>query len=294
MAEVKRLFYLGKGGVGKSTISLLSGLYLSRWGPTLVLSLDPAHNLGDILKHKIGRKGKRVRDNLSVIEIDEQGESRRYLKGVEGHLRRVYSYQTAFAMENHFSLLRQAPAVAEFVLHKAFLRILNDYRGYHLVFDMPPTGLSLRFFSLPSINELWLDKLAELRRQILDKKGLIYKIHGDKSHSREKTHDKVLPQIKRLKEEAEKSRLAFAASTSRFHAVLQDNSLAHAEAGYIQETLSSLGIDLGYRIVNRSSSRHSAKKEVHLPEAEKELIGIEALQDYLKQNEALLERLVFV
>lgn len=293
MSGVKRLFFLGKGGVGKSTISLLSGLYLSRRGPTLVVSLDPAHNLGDILKHKIGSKAKKIITNLTVLEVDEQRESRRYLKEVEDNLKRVYSYQTAFSMEKNFALLRQAPAVSEYVLHKAFLRILADYSNYcYLVFDMPPTGLSLRFFSLPSINELWLTNLEKLRRQILDKKELIYKIHGAKKPSGDKTRDKVLAQIKTLKEEAQKSRLVFKSSDSRFHAVVQNNSLALAETRYIQENLSSIDIELGYRIFNRSASKQDGQKKIYLPDAGKELIGLRSLQEYSIRHEGLLGRLV--
>lgn len=45
------IFFIGKGGTGKSTISLLTGLYLSKYKnkKTLVVSVDPASHIGKIM-----------------------------------------------------------------------------------------------------------------------------------------------------------------------------------------------------------------------------------------------------
>lgn len=42
------LLFSGKGGVGKTTVSAATGYRLSKLGyKTIVVSLDPAHSLGD-------------------------------------------------------------------------------------------------------------------------------------------------------------------------------------------------------------------------------------------------------
>jgi arsenite-transporting ATPase len=41
-------FFTGKGGVGKSTLAAASAWQLSQKYRVLIVSLDPAHNLGDI------------------------------------------------------------------------------------------------------------------------------------------------------------------------------------------------------------------------------------------------------
>jgi cellulose biosynthesis protein BcsQ len=42
------LLFSGKGGVGKTSLAAATGLQLSRLGHrTLVMSVDPAHSLGD-------------------------------------------------------------------------------------------------------------------------------------------------------------------------------------------------------------------------------------------------------
>ncbi|MEN6464052.1 MAG: ArsA-related P-loop ATPase, partial [Syntrophaceae bacterium] len=47
---MKILFYTGKGGVGKSTIAAATAKQLSDKYRVLIVSLDPAHNLGDIFQ----------------------------------------------------------------------------------------------------------------------------------------------------------------------------------------------------------------------------------------------------
>ncbi|MHB8282090.1 MAG: TRC40/GET3/ArsA family transport-energizing ATPase, partial [bacterium] len=49
--STKFIFFIGKGGTGKSTVSLLTGLYLSKYKnkKTLVVSVDPASHIGKIM-----------------------------------------------------------------------------------------------------------------------------------------------------------------------------------------------------------------------------------------------------
>jgi arsenite-transporting ATPase len=55
---MKILFFTGKGGVGKSTMAAAAAWQLSRKSRVLIVSLDPAHNLGDIF-------GVDLKDNKS-------------------------------------------------------------------------------------------------------------------------------------------------------------------------------------------------------------------------------------
>jgi len=62
---MKIIFYTGKGGVGKSTMSAASAWQLSRDHRVLIVSLDPAHNLGDIFGVTLNDKTYRVSDTLT-------------------------------------------------------------------------------------------------------------------------------------------------------------------------------------------------------------------------------------
>jgi len=64
-------FFIGKGGVGKSTSSALTAVHLAAAGRrTLLVSMDPAHNQRDIFDTPFSEKPRPVADGLSVKEID--------------------------------------------------------------------------------------------------------------------------------------------------------------------------------------------------------------------------------
>ena len=65
--KARVLFFVGKGGVGKSTNSSLFALKLARSGRQVLLnSIDPAHNLHDIFQLSLDAKPKRIVPGLEA------------------------------------------------------------------------------------------------------------------------------------------------------------------------------------------------------------------------------------
>ena len=61
----KVLFFIGKGGVGKTTTSAATSVTLAKKGyKTLIVSTDPAHNLGDVFMIKLNDKPKKIIEPL--------------------------------------------------------------------------------------------------------------------------------------------------------------------------------------------------------------------------------------
>jgi len=84
-AEIQ--FFIGKGGVGKSTTSALSSLELADQGrKTLLVSMDPAHNQRDIFQQRFTGKPNKVCPNLFVKEVDLDHWVASYLKDAEQQL----------------------------------------------------------------------------------------------------------------------------------------------------------------------------------------------------------------
>ena len=77
---MKILFVTGKGGVGKSTLSAAMAWQLSRQYRVLIVSLDPAHNLGDIFNMALKDKKTRYTDTLYLEEIDLKKLTKEYLQ----------------------------------------------------------------------------------------------------------------------------------------------------------------------------------------------------------------------
>ena len=53
----------------------------------------------------------------------------------------------------------------------------------YIVFDTPPTGITLRIKALPSITLNWLEQLIGIRKQILDKRYTIRKVRSGKTET---------------------------------------------------------------------------------------------------------------
>ena len=139
--------------------------------------MDPAHNQRDIFQKDFGEKPQRVANHLVVKEVDVDYWIEKYLKETEKAIKRTYSYESAFNLQNYFNVLQFSPGLEEYALLLAFENIIHTFDDKDIIiFDMAPTALTLRFFSLPFITLIWLEELLKLREKIYAKKEIIYEI----------------------------------------------------------------------------------------------------------------------
>jgi arsenite-transporting ATPase len=202
---MKILFFTGKGGVGKSTMSAASAWQLSDKYRVLIVSLDPAHNLGDVFGVVLNHKKHRFTDSLYLKEVNLQKLCREYLLRETRVLTDTYRYLQTINLDHYFSVLKYSPGIEEYALLTGIeetLRFENDFD--YIIFDTPPTGLTLRFLALPWITVTWIDRLMQIRRDILEKRHTIYRIRGildDKETilSYDEHDDDILKRLKTLK-----------------------------------------------------------------------------------------------
>ncbi len=72
------ILYLGKGGVGKTTISAATAVRSAMMGKrTLVVSTDLAHSLADCLNRPLTSEPKELAPNLWAQEVNALDEMRR-------------------------------------------------------------------------------------------------------------------------------------------------------------------------------------------------------------------------
>ncbi len=202
---MKILFFTGKGGVGKSTISAASAWQLSRKYRVLIVSLDPAHNLGDVFGVVLNHKKQRFTDSLYLKEVNLQKLCREYLQREISVLTHSYRYLQTINLDTYFSVLKYSPGIEEYALLTSIEETLRSERDFdYIVFDTPPTGLTLRFLALPWITITWIDRLIQIRRDILEKRHTIYRIRGilddtETILSYDENDDDVLKRLKKLK-----------------------------------------------------------------------------------------------
>jgi len=166
---------------------------LSKRSRVLVVSLDPAHNLGDIFCVSLNGREKRMSENLLLREVDLHRLSRDYLEREIGVLTRTYSYLQTLNLDRYFSVLKYSPGIEEYALLTSIEEtIRQDGADFDtIIFDTPPTGLTLRFLALPQITITWIDRLAQIRRQILDKRHTIRKIRGPATEEEKQREEKL-------------------------------------------------------------------------------------------------------
>lgn len=140
---MKITFVIGKGGVGKTTVSALLGLERK---PALVFSLDPLPNLAQLFGTVSSFEPLKVEEGLYVGEVDDVSVKEWWMKRFGDEMGEVISSILKLNETEKRELLRHiasAPGVAEqFVLLHAIEKA--ELLGVEeLILDTPPLGPTL-------------------------------------------------------------------------------------------------------------------------------------------------------
>ncbi|MHA2289484.1 MAG: ArsA family ATPase [Promethearchaeota archaeon] len=154
----------GKGGVGKSSISAATAVFLSDLLPKkkiLLISFDMAHNLSDLLSKEIGNKVTSITNNLWAIEPDANVYAEIYTKDLVNKMK---------TLMKQMPLVGRIPQIEEFIdttfttdsiplaLKNAmfFQKILDaedknsqDEQFDVVIADFPPTANMITLFEIP-------------------------------------------------------------------------------------------------------------------------------------------------
>ena len=279
---MKVIFFTGKGGVGKSTSSALFAYKLAKAGNSVLLnSIDPAHNLHDIFDTELSAVPKNVVDRLSVMETNLEQWVKKYLTDTEKEFKEVYRYQEAFNLHKYFKTLKYSPGLEEYAVLLALRDTIDKYsdRDY-IIFDTPPTALTLKFLALPSVSLLWLKELVKFRQMILNKKDIVTKIkEGKKGVEIEK--DPVLKRIENLiGVYQELSDLFVDSRSTKIAVVMNPDKLSLSESRDIVTRLKDLDMTIPYIILNKFIGDESICKIL-----EKDFKGTEVIRFHKNETE---------
>lgn len=150
---------IGKGGVGKTTISMYIARELSKRGRTLLMSLDPARHLE---KYAEGAEG----GSLEILQVSVEEEIEAIASRHAALLRSLMPSLSVLNIEEVADTVRYSPgAEEEIFLRKLLWASRSDYS--YVVVDTPPTGVTLRTLALSGLYLRWLSKLIEVRERIV-------------------------------------------------------------------------------------------------------------------------------
>jgi arsenite-transporting ATPase len=249
-------FFGGKGGVGKTTLAAAAALDAAESGRrVLVVSMDPAHSLGDALAVSLGPAAKRVatrRGLLQAAELDADRALGRWLRKRMPALRAIATRGTYLDDDDIERFLALSlPGVDELIglLELTRLARVGDYQD--VVVDTAPTGHTLRLLQMP----------AALRRiaAVLDAMQAKHRFLAERLSGRYRPDaaDAVIEEI-----DAEGSRLHGLlrdGARSTFAWVLLPEALAVEETQDGVRELAAAGLAVDEILVNRVSSRGGAR-----------------------------------
>jgi arsenite-transporting ATPase len=155
------LFFTGKGGVGKTSLACATAVQLADLGKrVLLVSTDPASNVGQVLGIPIGNKVTPIGSvpRLYGLEIDPQAAAQIYRDKIVGPVRGVLPENVVKGIEEQLS----GACTTEIAAFDEFTALLTDeaiHRDFdHVIFDTAPTGHTIRLLQLPGAWSGFLDE----------------------------------------------------------------------------------------------------------------------------------------
>jgi arsenite-transporting ATPase len=203
------IFFGGKGGVGKTTMSAAFGIAAAkRWKKrTLVISTDPAHSLSDSFDQQLSGEPTAINGvpDLFALELDTTQTIEEFADSLLNSPDPMISTVVAQFLGEDASILNAAPPGSDEAV--AFLKVLEFIeKPTHdlVIFDTAPTGHTLRLLNLPEVLDSWLWRILSLRSRFSSLIGGFRHIFGGRDGSFDEK--KAVDQIEELRDRVVSSR----------------------------------------------------------------------------------------
>jgi arsenite-transporting ATPase len=246
------VFFGGKGGVGKTTVSSAFAHKCAHAGvETLLVSTDPAHSTRDVFDQPFDDDPSPVEgyDALDVMEIDPEQAVDEHLMSIKRSLGDQVSPSVVNEIDRQIELAHQTPGAYEAALFDRFIEVMRDSDEYdRVVFDTSPTGGTLRLLSLPEYLEGWIERLVNKREASIDlfERAAI----GDREPRRTSVGDPIIARLRERKENFEFAGETLRAESS-FYLVVNPDELSVRETERAIAQLAERDLTVGGLVMNR-------------------------------------------
>ena len=146
--KTKSIFFTGKGGVGKTVISVATAYKFASEGyKTLLLTTDPASHIGEVLEQHITDKIQKVEGiaNLWSVIVDQEKATIEYKQRIIEESKSKYSEDMMIAIKEEL----ESPCTEEMAAFDKFMGYVESDDYDFVIFDTAPTGHTLRLLALP-------------------------------------------------------------------------------------------------------------------------------------------------
>lgn len=249
LAQGRRLVIIGgKGGVGKTTVAAALSWAMAQAHPEAairVISIDPAHSLGDAFGQPLGHEPTAITPNLQGQEISAEAvldqfradylwELADIMAGDDGQMAGL---RLAYGPEAWQQIVSQAlPGIDEMLSLITVIDLLEQGQQQLIVLDTAPTGHLLRFLEMPTALGDWLGWIFKLWIKYQDVVGRV----------------EFMGRLRTLRQRviAAQAKLQDPEHTE-FIGVVQNQSAILAEAQRLTHTLDTMGLAQRYLVHNR-------------------------------------------
>lgn len=255
------LLVSGKGGVGKTSVACALALRHARAGErVLLVSTDPAHNLGHAWDVALGDDARRVVEvaevggGVDAVEIDPAATVDRHLAAVGDTLRRLLPEQMHGPAKRHLDLARDAPGTHESAVLERLAELVVHGGSTHdlVVVDTAPTGHTVRLMALPERLTTWTEGLLA-NRDRSERLGAAVRGLGGGGDTEDRDAELRRVLVRRRERFAALRDLLLDPSRAGFWLVTTAERLPVAETMALHAELDRLGIAVERVLVNRRS-----------------------------------------
>jgi arsenite-transporting ATPase len=163
---MRLILYLGKGGVGKTTLAAATAARAAQLGKrTLVVSTDLAHSLADALDTPLSAEPRQVAAGLFAQEINVLDEMRANWGRVQDYVTTVLKKQGVNDVAAEEMAL--IPGMDEIVALLHIYRQAREDTFDVVVVDAAPTGETVRLLSMPETFLVYANRLKGWRNLAL-------------------------------------------------------------------------------------------------------------------------------
>ncbi|MFS8902439.1 ArsA family ATPase [Synechococcus sp. H60.4] len=236
----------GKGGVGKTTVAGALAWNLAQRHPDqrlLLVSIDPAHSLGDLFQTKLGQEPLPLLPNLLGQEIEAAAVLERFRQDYLEEVAAILAGEGTAGVEVQYDpqawrqLLQMPPPGLDEVM--ALLTVLEQEASGQfnlVVVDTAPTGHLLRFLQMPQALEGWVSLALKLWLKYRDVVG--------RPEWAQRLRD-LLAQVRQLQRRLRDPQFV------SFVPVFNPEQAVLAETERLLAELDALGIPHPYAVLNR-------------------------------------------
>jgi arsenite/tail-anchored protein-transporting ATPase len=165
-SRTRLILYVGKGGVGKTTLAAGTAALAARRGQrTLVVSTDLAHSLGDVLDVPLTAEPLRIADRLEAQEVNVLEEVRRSWGKVQDRLSELLRQEGMSQVQA--DELAIIPGMEEVAGLMQIDRKVRSGSYDCIVVDAAPTGETIRLLSMPESFQWYAGRLEQWRGRLM-------------------------------------------------------------------------------------------------------------------------------